>query len=78
MDFPFGGALFTKDWMVYLVSYRGLLFDLLIVPLLLWRWTCRFAYRVRLSSHELAVAATTLFLTPSLPWRFVGFLRGLP
>ena len=31
-DVPIVGSLFTKEWMVYLFSYGGLLFDLLVVP----------------------------------------------
>ena len=38
-DFPLIGSLFTEEWMVYLFAYGGLLFDLMIVPLLLWRKT---------------------------------------
>ncbi len=38
-DFPAIGHLFTEEWMVFAFSYGGLLFDLFIVPLLLWRWT---------------------------------------
>ncbi|MGJ3237228.1 MAG: HTTM domain-containing protein [Anaerolineae bacterium] len=37
--FPLIGQWFTQDWMVYSFSYGGLLFDLLVVPLLLWHRT---------------------------------------
>jgi len=39
MDFPVIGRFFKQDWMVYSISYGGLLFDLLITPLVLWRRT---------------------------------------
>jgi vitamin K-dependent gamma-carboxylase len=89
MDFPIIGPLFTEEWMVYLISYGGLLFDLLVVPLLLWRRTRLIAFMSALGFHLmnsqlftigifpwLAIAATTLFFPPSWPRRFVGFLWG--
>jgi vitamin K-dependent gamma-carboxylase len=36
-DFPIIGRYFTEQWMAYLFSYGGLLFDLTIIPLILWR-----------------------------------------
>jgi vitamin K-dependent gamma-carboxylase-like protein len=87
-DFPLIGPLFTEEWMVYLFSYGGLLFDLLVVPLLLWRRTRLVAFVLALGFHLmnsqlftigifpwLAIAATTLFFPPSWPRRFVGFVR---
>lgn len=89
-DFPVIGPLFTEEWMVYLFSYGGLLFDLLIVPFLLWRRTRLVAFAFALVFHLtnaqlfdigifpwFAIAATTLFLPPSWPRKSVGFLRGL-
>jgi vitamin K-dependent gamma-carboxylase len=35
--FPFVGRWFNEGWMVDLASYSGMLFDLFIIPLLLWR-----------------------------------------
>lgn len=37
--FPLIGQWFTEEWMVWGFSWGGLLFDLLIVPALLWRRT---------------------------------------
>ncbi|MEJ7815347.1 MAG: HTTM domain-containing protein, partial [Rubrobacter sp.] len=89
-SFPVVGRLFTQEWMVYLFSYGGLLFDLLIVPFLLWRRTRLVAFALVLGFHlanaqmftigvfpYLAIAATALFFPPSWPRRFVGFLLGL-
>ncbi|MBC8098904.1 MAG: HTTM domain-containing protein, partial [Armatimonadetes bacterium] len=50
-DFPVIGMWFTEEWMVYLFSYGGLLFDLLIVPLLLWRRTRWAALAVAIGFH---------------------------
>jgi vitamin K-dependent gamma-carboxylase len=89
-DFPVIGGMFTDERMVYFFSYGGLLFDLLIVPFMLWRRTRLVAFAIALAFHLtnsqlfnigvfpwLAIAATTLFFSPSWPRRFVGFLRGL-
>jgi vitamin K-dependent gamma-carboxylase len=89
-DFPVIGPLFTEEWMVFLFSYGGLLFDLLIVPFLLWRRTRYAAFAFALVFHLtnaqlfdigifpwFAIAATTLFLPPSWPRQFAGSLRGL-
>jgi Vitamin K-dependent gamma-carboxylase, lumenal domain/HTTM domain len=76
--------------MVYFFSYGGLLFDLLIVPFMLWRRTRLVAFGIALAFHLtnsqlfnigifpwFAIVATTLFFSPSWPRRFVGSLRGL-
>jgi vitamin K-dependent gamma-carboxylase len=87
-DFPIIGRLFTEGWMVYLFSYGGLLFDLLIVPFLLWRRTRLVAFAFAIAFHLtnaqlfnigifpwFAIAASTLYFAPSWPRRFVAFLR---
>ena len=38
-DIPIIGPYFTEEWMIMLMSYSGLLLDLLLVPALLWRKT---------------------------------------
>lgn len=89
-DFPVIGPLFTDERTVYFFTYGGLLFDLLIVPFMLWRRTRLVAFAFALAFHLtnsqlfnigifpwLAIAATTLFFSPSWPRRFVGFLRNL-
>jgi vitamin K-dependent gamma-carboxylase len=80
VDFPIIGRFFTQEWAVYTMSYGALLLDLFIVPLLLWRRTRIAAFCVaplfhlmnaRLFSIDvfpwLAIAATTLFLSPDWP-----------
>jgi hypothetical protein len=70
----------TSEWMVYLISYGGLLFDLSIVPLLLWRHTRPLAYLAALAFHLtnwylfnigifpwIMIFATLLFFPPSWP-----------
>ncbi|APZ92858.1 HTTM domain-containing protein [Fuerstiella marisgermanici] len=83
-DFPILGAFFREEWMIALFSYGGLAFDLLIIPLLLWRPTRTFAFLVAIGFHLLNVllfdigifpwlmiALTTIFFEPSWPRRFL-------
>jgi hypothetical protein len=78
-----------EPWAVYSFSYIALLFDLLIVPFLFWRRTRVVAFCTALVFHLLnaqifyidvfpwlAIAATTLFLSPSWPRRVVSIFRG--
>jgi hypothetical protein len=76
-DFPLLGHLFTEEWLVYLFSYGGLLLDLFIVPLLLWRRTRIPALLLATTFHLMnarlfnigifpwfAIAATLMFMPP--------------
>jgi vitamin K-dependent gamma-carboxylase len=87
-DFPLIGELFTEEWMVYLFSYSGLLLDLLVVPLLLWRRTRIFAFAVSIMFHLVnarlfqigifpwfMLAATLIFFPPDLPRRVLFWRR---
>lgn len=86
-DFPLVGELFTERWAAYLFSHGGLAFDLLIVPLLIWRRTRIYAFAAAVLFHImnaelfsigifpwLAIAATALFFPPSWPRRMLGKL----
>jgi vitamin K-dependent gamma-carboxylase len=84
-DFPLLGPLMTQEWLVLAFTYGGLLLDLLIVPLLLWRYTRWPALVLMISFHVLnsqlfnigifpwfAIAISLLYLPPEwfrLPWR---------
>ncbi|MFW5696781.1 MAG: HTTM domain-containing protein [Phototrophicaceae bacterium] len=83
-DFPVIGQWFTEEWMVYIFSYGGMLFDLLIVPLLLWPRTrllaLLLAFAFHLSNFRLfnigifpwfSLAITFLYLPPH--WFRLGF-----
>lgn len=89
-DFPVVGRLFREEWAVYSVSWGGLLLDLSIVPLLLWRRTRIAAFCLAVVFHLinaraffigifpwLAICATTLFLSPDWPFRIVGLFRSV-
>jgi len=74
------GPWLTQEWLVYTLCYGGLLFDLAIVPLLLWRRTRALALVAAIGFHLtnvylfsigifpwLMIAATLLFLPPDWP-----------
>lgn len=78
----------SEPWTAYSFSYIALLFDLLIVPLLLWRRTRVPAFCMAVAFHLinaqlfylevfpwLSIAATTLFLSPSWPRRVLSIFR---
>ncbi len=88
LDFPMIGRFFTQEWAVYTMSYGALFLDLFIVPLLLWRRTRIAAFCVAALLHLmnaqlfsidifpwLAIAATTLFLSPNWPRRVVSIFH---
>lgn len=65
VDTPIVGALFEQAWVAYAFSYAGLLFDLSIVPLLLWRRTRAAAYGAVVVFHLLTA---WLFPIGMFPW----------
>jgi hypothetical protein len=85
-DFPLIGAYLTQESVVYFFAYGGIVFDLLIVPLLLWRKTRPWAYGVNVLFHLtnaqlfhigifpwFLIGATTIFFDPSWPRRVAGW-----
>ena len=81
------GAWLGSEWTVQLISYGGLLFDLLIVPLLLWRKTRAVAFLLAMVFHLtnnwlfsigvfpwLSIAMTALFFPADWPRRFASYL----
>ena len=82
------GPWLAQEWLVYTLCYGGLLFDLAIVPLLLWRRTRALALAAAIAFHLtnayifsigifpwLMIAATLLFLPPDWPRQVVAILR---
>jgi hypothetical protein len=59
----------TQEWVVYLFAYGGLLFDLLVVPLLLWPRTRLFGFLWSVSFHLLNAL---LFNIGIFPWFMIG------
>lgn len=79
--FPLG-ELLTSEWFVQFMTWGGLVFDLLIVPALLWRRTRTVAFAVCVGFHLcnalvftigvfpwFMIAATTIFFEPDWPRR---------
>src|SRR5690606_10618868 len=50
-EHPLVGPVVSYETVVYFFSYGGLLFDLLVVPALLWRKTRPFAFALALAFH---------------------------
>ena len=88
-DFPLAGPLFTEEWVVLLFSYGGLLFDLLVVPMLFWGPTrlgaIAFCTLFHLTNAQLfnigifpwfMIAAIVIFLPPH--WLRLGLRRLSP
>jgi hypothetical protein len=86
-DFPVIGRWFTEPWAAYFMSWGGFLFDLLFVPLLLWRRTRPFAFAFAAVFHLmnfqlfhigvftwLMLVASLIFLPPPAT-RFAGGCR---
>ncbi|HEV3243432.1 MAG TPA: HTTM domain-containing protein [Chthoniobacterales bacterium] len=80
--------VFHQEWAAYGASYASLLIDLLIVPFLLWRRTRLVAFCLAVIFHLLnaqifpldifpwlAIAATTLFLSPSWPRQIIAIFQ---
>jgi hypothetical protein len=86
---PSIGPLFEKEWMVYHFVIGGLLLDLLVVPLLLWRRTRPYAFLAAIVFNLInavifqigifpwfMLGATLIFFPPDLMRRIVrGFVR---
>lgn len=82
--------LLTSETTINLLIWGGLLFDLGIVPLLLWRWTRVPAYLLCLGFHLtnsllfqihvfpwFMILATTIFFAPNWPRRLFGSRKSL-
>lgn len=64
-EFPRIGRFLTQAWCAYLFSYGGMLFDLLVVPLLLWRRSRWITLLVVIGFHLLNAS---LFNIGYFPW----------
>ena len=48
---PVFGDLYEQEWFPLFIAYSGLLFDLLIIPLLLWKKTRKYAFAASIFFH---------------------------
>ena len=82
------GPHLTKEWVIYLFSYGGLFFDLLIVPLLLFRKTRVFGFIGVIMFHSMneyiydigvfpwiMLLATLIFFSPSWPRQLLASVQ---
>ena len=67
-DLPLIGPYLTERWAARTISYAGLVFDLTIVPLLLWSRTRRCAYAAVVVFHLLNAV---LFDIDVFPWMMI-------
>ena len=78
---------YDKEFLVYALSYGGLLFDLLIVPLMLYRRTRLFGFMLAIVFHVtnrllfnigifpyFSIVMTTIYFSPDWPRRILGSL----
>jgi len=72
-DYPLVGSLFTKEWFHYFLSYSGLFFDLLIVPLLLFRKTRIFGFFLSIFFHLFNAIIFQVGIFPFLTLSFAIF-----
>jgi len=83
--YPYLGESLQQEWVVWAFSYGGMLFDLLIVPALLWRRTRWLAIAASLFFHAsnhlvypigvfpwLMLGSTLIFFPPGTLRRFLG------
>ncbi|QDT46941.1 Vitamin K-dependent gamma-carboxylase [Symmachiella dynata] len=90
-DFPVLGDYVHQEWCVVFFTYGGLLFDLLVVPMLLWKRTRMFAFMIAISFHLLnsqlfsigvfpwfMIGATLIYFSPSWPRTLVYKLLWIP
>ena len=68
---PGGSPIFTSDWVVYGFVIGGLLLDLLVVPLLLWRRTRLFAL---VAAIVFNLINSVIFDIGIFPWLMLGAL----
>ena len=68
-DFPVIGGVLDEPWVAYAFSYAGVLFDLAIVPLLLWRRSRPYAYVAVIAFH---LVTARLFHLGMFPWIMIG------
>lgn len=69
MTMPGIGTIFQKEWVVYSFVYGGVLVDLLVVPLLLWRRTRLIAFCAAVVFNLINAA---IFNIGIFPWFMLG------
>ncbi len=73
IDYPLIGSLFTKEWFHYFLSYSGIFFDILIIPLLLSRKTRFFGFALSVFFHLFNAIIFQVGIFPFLTLSFAVF-----
>ncbi|MCF6297059.1 MAG: HTTM domain-containing protein [Flavobacteriaceae bacterium] len=73
VEYPIVGNLFTKEWFHYFLSYSGLFFDILIIPLLLFKKTRLFGFSLSLFFHLFNAIIFQVGIFPFLSLSFAVF-----
>lgn len=68
-DYAVLGPYFAEPWMAYVVSYSGLIFDLAVVPLLIWKRTRGLAFSLAILFN---LTNSWLFDIGIFPWVTLG------
>src|SRR5690606_12288217 len=51
INYPIIGAFLQLDWVHWVIAYTGILFDLLIVPMLIWKRTRMIGFLISIFFH---------------------------
>ena len=72
--YPIVGGLLQKDWAHYCIAYFGIFYDLLIIPLLLWKRTRLIAFGASVFFHLFNSFVLQIGIFPYLSLAFSLFL----
>ena len=67
------GDIIQQQWFLYLITYMGIIFDLLIVPLLLWKPTRKWAFFASIFFHLFNSIVFQIGIFPYLSLAFILF-----
>ena len=72
-DYYIIGDIIQQQWFLYIIAYAGILFDLLIVPLLLWKRTRKWAFFASIFFHLFNSVVFQIGIFPYLSLAFTLF-----
>ncbi len=72
-DYFLIGDILQREWFLYILTYVGILFDLLIVPLLLWKKTRKWAFFASIFFHLFNSIVFQIGIFPYLSLAFIVF-----
>ncbi len=68
-SWPIIGSLFKETWMIFFIAYGGIFFDLLIIPILLWKKTRFYGFLASLFFH---LFNSAVFQVGIFPYLMIG------